>query len=248
MTAAKSNIYWGEGTQGEQLKQRFLALALSLGLEGESPLAQYIAANAKAIAVLLEKDYNSVDLKSITSFINATRDYNQEKLYALISSNKLVLNSILRTIQPEHRANNSIADEDSIIFPDNKEEIDTDDEVFPEGKEITRLHKQKERNSKAVEAKKILVLGATGTLACEVCGFDFAKIYGDELGYGFAECHHRTPLAQLDEEHLTKLEDLAVLCANCHRMIHRHISTLTIESLRDKIKQYSQSLIGRTDA
>jgi hypothetical protein len=42
-----------------------------------------------------------------------------------------------------------------------------------------------------------------------------------ELGLGFAECHHITPLTLLNKPIKTKLEDLAIVRANCHLMMHR---------------------------
>ena len=68
-----------------------------------------------------------------------------------------------------------------------------------------------------------------------VCQFDFYKIYGD-LGKGFIEAHHRVPLSEIDGEKITTLEDLALVCSNCHRMLHKAISTLSIAELRKKMK------------
>jgi 5-methylcytosine-specific restriction enzyme A len=102
---------------------------------------------------------------------------------------------------------------------------------FREGRLLTELHKQRERNASAVRRKKEKVLTETGRLACEVCGFDFATAYG-EHGYGFAECHHLVPLAQLAERRTTRLSDLAIVCANCHRMLHHGPALLEIEELR----------------
>jgi hypothetical protein len=50
------------------------------------------------------------------------------------------------------------------------------------------------------------------------CGFDFAEFYG-AIGERFAECHHVRPLHE--GQRRTYLRDLAILCANCHRMPHR---------------------------
>lgn len=109
-------------------------------------------------------------------------------------------------------------------------------EEFPEGRILTQLHKHKERNRKAVEQKKRKVLSEKGKLSCEVCDFDFAKVYGS-LGYGFAECHHTIPVAQLGEHHRTRLEELAIICANCHRIIHKSRPMLTLQELRAIIEQ-----------
>ncbi len=74
-----------------------------------------------------------------------------------------------------------------------------------------------------------------GQLECEACVFDFHKFYG-EIGKGYIECHHRTPLASFKVETITTLDDLALVCPNCHRMLHRRIDTLCVEELRVKIR------------
>lgn len=82
---------------------------------------------------------------------------------------------------------------------------------------ILREHKRIERNKKlAAQAKKF------HGCKCKACGFDFEKQYGD-LGKGFIEAHHLTPLSLLKGQKLTLSPkmDFTVLCANCHRMIHR---------------------------
>lgn len=116
-----------------------------------------------------------------------------------------------------------------------------DDEEFPEGRILTRLHQRKERNRSASDQKKRQVLQETRRLACEACGFDFAAIYGD-LGYGFAECHHTVPIAELAEDHRTRLADLSILCANCHRMIHKSKTRpmLTVKALRAILESHHQ--------
>jgi len=70
-----------------------------------------------------------------------------------------------------------------------------------------------------------------GTHACEVC--DLADRFG-ELGGGFAECHHVQPLTAGVRE--TRLDDLAVVCANCHRMIHRSAVPLDLEALQRTLR------------
>lgn len=100
-----------------------------------------------------------------------------------------------------------------------------------EGRVITRLHQSRERNSKIVKQKKDQVIKKTGKLECEVCSMDFSNVYG-ELGLGFAECHHINPLSFRDKNEETKLSDLAIVCANCHRMIHRKRPWLTLDDLK----------------
>jgi hypothetical protein len=100
-----------------------------------------------------------------------------------------------------------------------------------EGRTVLRLHKLKERNPQIVRRKKQAVLASTGCLLCEACDFDFAVSYG-KLGEGFAECHHRIPLSALNGDTPTRLADLSVVCANCHRMLHRSRPMISVEELR----------------
>ena len=71
---------------------------------------------------------------------------------------------------------------------------------------------------------------------CQVCGFDFKATYG-QLGEGFIELHHLNPLSLARGSVITTLEDVAVVCSNCHRMLHRHgIRPLAMDELRQIIK------------
>jgi putative restriction endonuclease len=64
---------------------------------------------------------------------------------------------------------------------------------------------------------------------CEACGMNFAEFYGD-VGAGYIEAHHKTPVALLQEGTKTTINDLAGLCANCHRIIHKN-QPMTVEQL-----------------
>jgi 5-methylcytosine-specific restriction protein A len=108
---------------------------------------------------------------------------------------------------------------------------DEAEEEFAEGRLLTRLHILRERNQSLVKKKKEHVLKETSKLLCEVCEFDFAITYGD-LGVGFAECHHTKPLSTFQPNDKTKLSDLAIVCANCHRMLHQGKELTSIEELR----------------
>ncbi len=107
--------------------------------------------------------------------------------------------------------------------------VDPEEMQFPEGRGSYRLHRQIERNNRLVKAAKAKAK-QDGRLYCWVCDFDFAKRYG-ERGEGFIEAHHTIPVSQLGENAKTGLEDLAMVCSNCHRMLHR-TPWLSIEELR----------------
>ena len=42
------------------------------------------------------------------------------------------------------------------------------------------------------------------------------------IGENYIECHHDIPLHKLKPNTLTTIDDLRLVCANCHRMLHRN--------------------------
>lgn len=122
-------------------------------------------------------------------------------------------------------------------FPVTPEE---DEEGVREGRLLYRQHRSRERNRALVTRKKRQVLLQGQPLACEVCGFDFAVVYGNR-GDGYIECHHLVPLAEAGKS-TTKLTDLALVCANCHRMLHRAaLGPAALETLRREMRAISES-------
>ncbi len=115
--------------------------------------------------------------------------------------------------------------------PEVERELDDPDESAPEGRVLLRSHKLRERNRTLVKKRKERALAEHGRLTCEACGFDYQATYG-ALGDGFIECHHTVPVSELSPGHETKVSDLALLCANCHRMLHRSKTALTIAQLK----------------
>ncbi len=135
-----------------------------------------------------------------------------------------------RTPHPQQiEAPSSLSDE----LPENEVVIEDDESAFPEGKEKFKQHRYLERDGKITRRAKALRLAKMGKLECEVCKLDFATSYGD-IGHGFIEAHHKTPVAQLAGTKKTKIEDLALVCSNCHRMLHRGDPLLTVEQLKEK--------------
>lgn len=68
---------------------------------------------------------------------------------------------------------------------------------------------------------------------CEACGFNFEGFYGT-IGEKFAEAHHKIPISSGKRE--TRVEDIEVLCANCHRMVHREDPPIPLERLKNIIR------------
>jgi len=103
-----------------------------------------------------------------------------------------------------------------------------------EGHKRLVSHMRIERDRSLVERKKRAVLEARGSLACEVCKFDFS-VYRN-LGEEFCEVHHLLPLSRANAEVRTSLSDLAVVCANCHRMIHRGGQSRSLSKVRASLR------------
>jgi 5-methylcytosine-specific restriction protein A len=100
-----------------------------------------------------------------------------------------------------------------------------------------RLHRRIERNGKAARAAK----KHHGT-RCQACDLDFGESYGP-LGDGFIEAHHLRPIASLEEGVAFAYDvalDFAVLCSNCHRMIHRSDEPADVDALRRIIRRSSK--------
>lgn len=116
--------------------------------------------------------------------------------------------------------------------------IDNENEAeeYPEGKRAYRTHRVIERNQKVIkEAKRQFAKKHHGRLFCEACKFDFIKVYGDR-GKNFIEGHHKKLVSQMIEGEKTKVEDIAMLCSNCHRMIHKK-PLLCVEELAELISR-----------
>jgi 5-methylcytosine-specific restriction enzyme A len=102
-----------------------------------------------------------------------------------------------------------------------------------EGQPEIRYVRHRRRERYIRDAKIADVLASGKQLACEVpgCGFDFETRYGAEAR-GLAIVHHLKPLASLDGPRLTRLSDVAIVCANCHTFIHQGGGCRPLDELR----------------
>lgn len=68
---------------------------------------------------------------------------------------------------------------------------------------------------------------------CEGCGVDFSLVLNGR-GLRALQVHHRRQLALRDAPEATSLGDLAVVCANCHAIIHTDPKeAMPVETLRE---------------
>lgn len=118
-------------------------------------------------------------------------------------------------------------------FEPNIRQVDlTEDDIeFPEGKISLRKHILRERNPKLVRIAKLNFKQKFGKLFCEICEFDFSLKYGN-IGNDFIEAHHIKPISELKENEKTKVDDLVMVCSNCHKMLHRKRPWLNKEDLK----------------
>ena len=126
----------------------------------------------------------------------------------------------------------SFVHESALLSDDNTPSESEDYITGLEGKKKVVYTTKYERNPQ-IRRQAILLHGCK----CEVCGFDFEKVYG-ELGKDYIEVHHIKPLSTLGEEcEVNPDTDMICLCSNCHRMIHRNKSkVLTPDELRRVLK------------
>ncbi|GIP52922.1 HNH endonuclease [Paenibacillus vini] len=134
----------------------------------------------------------------------------------------LVIASLERTLGAN---NNSL---------NNNDDVKSAKVEYEEGKELLRLHKVRERDPQLIKDAKKRFKKLHGELFCEACGINFEKVYG-ERGKDFIEGHHKKPVSEMKDGETTKVEDISMLCSNCHRMIHR-IPMISIEELKKSIK------------
>lgn len=129
----------------------------------------------------------------------------------------------------------SIADGVSIMSDPDTSEPDDNDSVS-EGSTLYRRHRLRERN-RSLRRRVLERVRAehAGVLQCEACELRSPKPSPAEIEASIFEVHHLLPLAH-GVKTMTRLRDLALLCANCHRLIHAamrdELSVLTLDEFR----------------
>ena len=119
-----------------------------------------------------------------------------------------------------------LQDSDAKLYP----EVVPPTASLSEGKKKQIIVNAFERNGVA----RTLCIKHFGT-QCSVCGFDFARRYG-EIGAGFIHVHHLLELSSIGKEYrVNPATDLRPVCPNCHAMLHQRSPAYTVEELREII-------------
>ena len=169
----------------------------------------------KYIAICTETSHvpNPFNLDDVHN-LSSTQHYKDVQIFAKIKSEDEAL--ILPLLTPS-----SSNTPDEIISP----------EQYYEGAYQKISVNSYERN---IRARRECI--AHHGLSCAICRFNFGNRYG-ELGEGYIHVHHVVPLSKIGKEYtVDPVKDLIPLCANCHAMVHRTGTTLTVDQVRKSLK------------
>jgi 5-methylcytosine-specific restriction protein A len=112
-----------------------------------------------------------------------------------------------------------------------------DEWEFAEGRLLTELHRRWER-SPAVRKQLIAKRRRLGRLQCDLCG-GHAPTEAEDFEAACFEVHHLVGLAQLGSGRKTRLADVALLHAGCHRLSHAAIAStrkwLSLSEVREVV-------------
>lgn len=108
---------------------------------------------------------------------------------------------------------------------------------FEEGRIKLVLHAriEKIRNPQLIKQAKRLFKRQHGRLFCELCDFDFEIKYG-KRGKNYIEAHHKKPISESDSIRVVTVDDLCMVCSNCHSMLHRP-PWISVDELIENIKK-----------
>ena len=168
---------------------------------------------------------SEIDLAS-TSTSSLAAQYEAANIYARYydSSNLPERDELISDLRDMLILYESISPEDEEDHPSTYKEI--------EDRRKVRWHKSVER--KPTISKKVKKIHG---YTCRACGFNFENFYG-EIGEEFIEAHHLIPIAQLKGQvaEVDLRNNFAVLCSNCHRMIHKFERPEDIEAVKEIIR------------
>lgn len=124
---------------------------------------------------------------------------------------------------------------------DNSEEM-----VLPEEVDPTRTYSEGAVRSVMINAYERNTQARNECIAyygteCQVCGFDFQKVFG-EIGRGFIQVHHIVPVSEIGKKYqINPIADLRPICPNCHVIMHRRKPPYSVEEMRQLINSSNHS-------
>lgn len=110
--------------------------------------------------------------------------------------------------------------------------LDANKEILIEEGYITSSTQVNKRaRSKKLTAAAREHFSVDGIIRCNACKFSFDEYYGP-TAKNYIEIHHIRPIFMYESNDFSRtiseaIDNLAPLCANCHRLIHRHSPVIT---------------------
>lgn len=219
----------GQGNPKWSRDETILALDLYLSCEGVVPPAKDPRVNALS-DLLRSLPYHSTALR-LDSFRNADGvAFKLQNIHFVATGKGLdSVSRMDRAVWEEFGSNPNRTQQaarlirEGVIHAKAKgEDPETfEDEIFPEGRIVTETHKKRERHPK-LRAKVLAARKKTDGLKCEMC--ERVSISKDPaFEDAIFEVHHLVPISE-SEATGTSLKDVVLLCASCHRIIHRAIA------------------------
>lgn len=250
MTLYENYVNWsvfdGEITLAKDAREHLLATVFSTDTSNRS--IQLVIDEQRHIANLMNvPSSNSVQIsygRAVQEEFKRLFSYSYDYYTALRAEAKLQQIST-RKLKPQDIEHISIEEtDDPLVFlvrhrscytpdlPYSKNNPNPEEELtFPEGRRVYRNHIAYERNQGVVALAKTLFKENHGALFCEVCGFSFS-VYG-ERGMDFIEAHHDAiPVSEMGEGAVSSVQDIRMVCSNCHRILHLKRPWLKVDELR----------------
>lgn len=136
-------------------------------------------------------------------------------------------------VQADHFGMTNAGSATNLIHFESLPETDLEEEITgKEGRMLTRVHAYKERDRKfAARAKKYYKTKNGGHLWCVACDLKPESLY-DDRGERCIEAHHMIPIEELQPDSIVHVDEMAMVCASCHRVIHSRKPCLTIDEVR----------------
>ena len=104
--------------------------------------------------------------------------------------------------------------------------------TYAEGERYRREVSYFARNARLAEDVK-----RKHNYTCQLCGFSPLTSYGKRMREVALECHHLDPFSERKNYCIeTKMDDVTVLCANCHRLVHHTRPAMSLEKARKFIR------------
>jgi hypothetical protein len=135
--------------------------------------------------------------------------------------------------QANHFGMTNVGSATELIKVESLPETDLEEEITgKEGRMLTRLHAYKERDRGfAAKVRNYYKQKNGGKLHCVACGLKPELLY-DDRGERCIEAHHTIPIEELQPDSITRVDDMAMVCASCHRIIHSRNPCLTITEVQ----------------